>query len=337
MTNVHPLFKEIIGAHCDLAPDKYFQAPGLSNSGMSDLLVSPLRYWFRNINPARVEEPPTAAMQFGSALHCSVLEPDKFESRYACRVDAEDYDGCLVNSDDLKTWLRDKGITPKGTRKAGWIEQVQAVDPNWPIFDVIAERHATEHAGKVMFGLDDWLRIDRAKSALLNEPRLQGILSEGRAEVSIMAEDPEFGIPLKARLDWVTPTATLDIKTFSQTRGKSIDKTVTDAIWYEGYNRQAYFYTWMRTLLGGWDLKKQWPTFVLAFVESDEPHEVRLRALRPTTAGQPNLYWERARLEVRALMRRYADYWNKYGEQPWRDQQEVAPLIDDEIPQLAWS
>ena len=327
-------FKELAGAQLGLEPAKYFSAPGLSNSGMSDLLVSPLRYWFKQVNPAREPEEPTPQMRFGSALHCAVLEPDQFDKRYACELNADDYDGCLVTIQDCRQWLEDKGIKAKGTRKADVIAQVQAKDPDWPIFDVLQARHLEQHAGKTLFSMDDWLRIQRAAEALKAEPRVSGLLSNGQAEVSILGEDPEFGIPLKARLDWVTPTHTLDLKTFTQTRGKSIDKTVTDAIWYEGYYRQAYFYTWMRTLLGGFDPKKSWPTFVFAFVESDEPHEVRLRALRPTSAGQPNLYWDRGRMEVRALIRKYADYWERFGEKPWRDQQEIDPLIDEEIPQL---
>jgi len=304
---------------------------------MKDLAISPLRYWYRHINPERPEDEPTPQQQFGSAVHCAVLEPGEFSKRYACKVQAEDYDGCLVVAEDLKGWLRDKGIQPKGTTKAGWISQIQSADPTVPIFDVIRQQHAEENAGKVLFGSDDWARIRRAADSLLDEPRVVGILTEGQAEVSIIdIKAPDLGVPLKGRLDFVAPAMTLDIKTFSQTRGKSIDKTITDAIWYEGYYQQAYFYTWLRVLSGGFE-RKPWPTFVFAFVESEEPHEVRLRALRPVTAGQPNLYWERARREVNALIQRYADYRGRYGDQPWRDTQEIDPLIDEEVPQLVWA
>jgi hypothetical protein len=46
--------------------------PGLSFSGMKDFAVSPLRYWYRNINPNRPPFEATPEMQLGSALHCAV-------------------------------------------------------------------------------------------------------------------------------------------------------------------------------------------------------------------------------------------------------------------------
>jgi hypothetical protein len=41
---------------------------------MKDLAVSPLRYWHLNLNPNRPPRIETPEMQFGTALHCLVLE-----------------------------------------------------------------------------------------------------------------------------------------------------------------------------------------------------------------------------------------------------------------------
>jgi hypothetical protein len=129
----------------------------------------------------------------------------------------------------------------------------------------------------------------------------------------------------------MTPKVTLDIKTFSQKRGKSIDKSVTDAIYYEQYYRQAYVYA----LLRGWPDK--WSgDHVLAFVESEEPHEVRLRALRPKSGSQPNLYWLTAGVEVRGFCRTYAACMERFGEKPWRSECTIQALHDEDMPQLAW-
>jgi hypothetical protein len=323
----------------------YFSAPGLSNTGLKDLAVSPTRYWHKWLNPERPPDEPTPAMQFGSALHCAVLEPGEFDKRYACEVSAEDYPGCLVSMDDLRGWLRDHGITPKGTRKDDAISQVQGVDHNVPILEVIERQHFAANQGKTILSRDDWARVHRAAESLRSEPRIQAILADGQAEVAMFATDPDTGVLLKAKMDWVTPKLTMDVKTFSQQRGKSIDKSVTDAIWYERYHWQAYLYSTIRTLQPGADRgdgpmarSRAVPPFVLAFVESEEPHEVRIRELKPMTGGQINLFWERARIEVRGMIQVYAECMAHFGvEKPWRYAREIDPLEDEELPALAYS
>lgn len=322
-----------------MTAEEYHAAPGLSNSGLCDLMVSPLRYWHCWLNPNRPKEEPTPFMQFGSALHCAVLEPDKFDSRYAQKLDAAEIEGCLVTIEDLRTWLRDQGCRPTGTRKADVIAQVQAVDPNVPIFDVLRERHDAEHEGKVQFNLEDWHRIGGAAQALRAEPELQEILSDGQAEQSFFVKHHDTGVMLKSRMDWIAPNATLDLKSFSATRGKPIDKAVCDAVWFEAYYRKAYFYCLVRALANG-DLTvagpQKAPRFILGFVESQEPHEVRIRELRPKVGSEVNLLWHRGRFEVNSLIELYADCVRKFGDRPWRTSREIEPLIDEEFPALAY-
>jgi hypothetical protein len=319
---------------------QYRAAPGLCYSALKDLAISPLRFWAHWIDPNREREEPTPEMQFGSAVHCAVLEPEKFDSLYTCRVDASDYPGCLVTADDLKRWLAERGLPTSAKRKDELIARVIEADSTVPILDVLEARHAEESAGKVEFRKPDWERIQGAAEALHDEPRLNELLSDGEPEVAMFATDPDTGVLLKGRMDWVSPQFTLDVKTFSQMRGKSIDKTVTDAIWYEHYYWQAYFYALLRSLQEGFPKKgisAAAPPHVLAFVESDKPHETRLRTLLPKSVGETNLYWQRAQLEVRALIRMYAECWNRFGEKPWRSACELEALEDAEIPQLAYS
>ena len=140
-------------------------------------------------------------------------------------------------------------------------------------------------------------------------------------------------MPLKCRLDWKHPKLTLDLKSFTQKgTGKPIDRCITDIIFFEKYYRQAVFYTMMR----GWP-KEFKGEFVFAFIESEPPYETRLRVLRPTTAGQPNLYWQTALNEINELVRQYAACQKLYGEKPWRDGQRLEPLFDEEMPQIAYT
>ena len=312
--------------------EDYYSIRALSNSGMKDLAVSPLRYWHKHVNPVREVEQPTPEMQIGSAVHCAVLEPLEFHKCYACEfIAAPD---ALVTIEDLRRFLREAGITPKGTRKAEVIAQVQAVCPQAPIFDVQQARYLEEHAGKTIFEAGDWKRIQGAADSLLAEPRVVELLKDktGRAEQPFLAVDPDTGIPLKAKMDWVAEKYTLDLKTFTQQRGKSIDKSVSSAIWYEGYYRQAYFYSYMRALASGSCIAAKAPESIMAFVESQPPHEVRLRSLRPKTGTEVNLFWERARIETTGLIRLYAECDKHFGDRPWRYAQEITPLADEELP-----
>jgi hypothetical protein len=316
----------------------YFAQPGLSNSGMSDLAVSPYRYWFLHINPDRKPKEETPAMTFGKALHMAVLEPERFPERYCREIDASDYPGCLVTIDDLRGWLKDRGFVPKGTRKADVISQVQ-LQANPPILDVLRERHAAENAGKTELSKDFWFRIGNAAIALRQEPEIAKILSDGQPEVPLTATDPKTRVFLKGKLDWMSDSCTMDVKTYSQQRGKSIDKTIADAIWYERYFRQAYFYSYLRSLQPGFSkpgIAAVAPPFLIAFVESEEPHEVRIRELRAKNCGEVNLFWERARLEVREHIRTFADYSARFGENPWRDACEITALADEEMPGMAY-
>lgn len=316
-----------------MPPEEYHALPGLSSSGMKDLEVSPFRYWHLHLNPNRPEQEETPFMTFGSALHCAVLESaDVFTSRYACALDVNDFVGALDTVEDLKGWLRDKGQHPVNGKKADFIKQVQGVDPNWPIIEVLKQQHAELTAEKTVLKVDDWNRLAGCAKSLLDEPRIQELLKDGKSEVSLTKIDPETGVLLKGRLDWMHPKVTLDLKTFSQKSGKSIDKSIADAILYDKHYRQAVNYAVLR----GWphDWKGE---HVLAFVESEEPFEVRLKALRPKTGGQANLYWQRGVMESKALIRRYADYSERFGIKPWRDAQEVEPLHDEEMPGLSFS
>lgn len=311
---------------------------GLSYSGINDLMISPLRYWARHIDPKREVTVPTPAMQFGSALHAAVLEPDSFDSRYCEKfVPPED---ALVTVSDLRGWLKDHGIKPAGTRKDDLIEQVQ----NKTVGAVIASELAGEYEecryGLVQFPREDWRNILAAARALADEPLLAEILDAKDGRVEVEFQEEYNGIQIKGRMDWVTPTATLDVKTITTRNKEPFDKAVTKAIWFEGYYRQAYLYSLARAIQAGGDPPRaaKAPRFIFAFVESIPPHETRLREMSPKVLGEVNMLWERARIEVESAMDTYRDCLEEFGadEKPWRWAQKINPLDNEEFPALMY-
>jgi len=318
-----------------MSKEEYFASPGLSQSAIKDLMVSPLRFWFRHVDSNRIPEEPTPEMIFGSAVHTAVLEPEAFDSRYARKVDVEDFNGCLVTVPEMRQYMEVCGQKLKGTLKSDIIRQVQAFNPNMPILDVELARAEAENAGKVVLDRTDWERIFGCAAALAEEPQLSALLKDGAIERPLFATDPDSGAAIKGCPDLVTPKVTLDLKTFVCKRGKSIDKSVADAILYEGYHHQAYFYWLLRSQQPG-GLPQDW-RHVIAFVESDPPHEVRLRSLQAKWGGEPSLLWMRALLEVRKMLRLYQECCERFGQQPWRTECDIDPVLDEEIPALAYS
>jgi hypothetical protein len=324
----------------DVTNEEHHAIRALSNSGMADLAVSTLRYWYHHVNPApKPDDEETVSQRMGSALHCAVLESEQtFEERYACELDASVWPVCLDTIADIRGWITDKGHKPKGTAKADVTRQaldlMEAIGERVPILEVEKARFFAQNKGKTILNVEEWERVAGMAQALLDEPSLKPILAKGCPEQTIVARDPETGVLLKSRLDWMHPKVTLDLKTFTQRRGKSIDKSIHDAIVYERYYIAAYFYSYVRSLASNEPLDRA--VFVEAFVESDQPHETRIKSFMPKTGGNVNMYWELARVEVRRMIRLYADCLKKYGDEPWRDKQEVSTLTDEDVKSLAW-
>lgn len=326
------------GIYWNLPAAIYHDAPGLSNSGMKSLDISPYRYWQDSVRPDREPRTETPAMKLGTALHTAVLEEATFNDRYGTFASKEDFPGCLDTVGELKVWLAEHHQkVPSGFNKPDIIAMVQRVDPTVKILEVEMRRHGGANHGKVLLDKGDMDRVRAMTQALKSEKRLARILARGKSEVSVFVKDPETGILLKCRMDWVhqqahandAPNTILDLKTFSA-QDMRIDEAVVKALRYRGYIRQAWFYLYVAKIAGLGDFM-----WVNAFVESEKPHEVRLRSMGPTLTSTAR-YWENTGLEVLKLIRTCADYQQEFGAERWAYEQHVVPVRDSELPGLAF-
>lgn len=316
-----------------MSREEYDAAPGLNYTGLKDLAISPLRYWHCQLNPERVPEPSTPAQEIGLALHAAVLEPHAFDQRYYCALDVNKIEGALVTMDDIRRFVEDNGARPSpayNKRKEDLINWTLSVFPNAPIVDAMQLKHDIANAGKVKFAPEDWQRIAWMAKMLTDEPRIQQLLNDKSAqfEVALFATDEETGVKLKGRLDMMTDHVIPDIKTFSQKDTGDLGESIARTLYYSHYHWQAFYYATLR----GWP--KKWDgTNLLAFIESEAPHDIRLRSLSAKMAGQANLYWLEAQREIRRLIRTYKEYITAFGvERPWRYAQEANPLCDEDLP-----
>ena len=85
------------GIYRDISNSEYHSGEGLASSHLRELLRSPLHYITRVNTPSK----ETPAMKLGTAVHCAILEPERFEIEYieAPIIDRRTKDGKVLWSE----------------------------------------------------------------------------------------------------------------------------------------------------------------------------------------------------------------------------------------------
>ncbi len=357
MTNIlRPVVEP--GIYFDMDEASYHAAEGLSCSGIKHLTVSKLNYWHKNLNPDREPEDDTGARRFGKAVHSRALEPERFDRNFVMKLFPEDYPGALVTADDMKAFLEANGLPKSAKKKSDLVDRIVASGLPAVIWEMELERHAAEHVGKTFLGTEESKKIAAAAAVMAEDPYAKAALSGGMPEVSFFVRDPETGVMLKARMDYVRPRSTVDIKTFSNSRGKPVEKAIYEAIFYEGYHLQCVFYNQVRELARrqlaageirtDGDVSETWLKefteteghgFVLIFIESSAPFDLRMVLMKEAEAAGAdlNVYWSSAHMRIYDMKILYAGCLEKYGDKPWRDQTLPHQLEDTDLPMLMFS
>ena len=346
------------GIYFDLPEDVNHSARALSCSGMKHLTVSDLNYWHRNINPDREPDEDTEARRFGKAVHCYALERERFDASFTMKLSEEDFPNALVTDDDLKRFLETNGLPKSGKRKQDRIDRVVASGLPAIIWDHELERHAALHQGKTFLSTDESRRIERAAAVMAADPYVCAALKGGMPEVSFFVRDPESAVMLKARMDYVRPRSTIDIKTFSNSRNKPVEKAIFEAIYYEGYYLQCVYYNHVREIarrqLAAGEIRSHgnvseaWLKgfletddhgFGFVFIESAAPFDLRFILLKQAEipGADTNAYWSSAQLRIDDLTRHYAKCLEKYGDAEWREPLPPRVLEDTDMPQLMFT
>lgn len=167
----------------------YHQHPAISKSHLDAINVSPLHYWSRYVDPNRAPVVPTPAMEFGSAVHMAVLEPELFEQSYR------------------------QAPALNRTTKAGkeaWAEAAseghQLLKPEeWERISAMRQR----------------ILAHSAANKALNAP--------GQAESTFIAQDPSTGLQVKCRPDYLTECGwVVDLKTTQDASIKGFQRTIAN-------------------------------------------------------------------------------------------------------------
>lgn len=197
-----------LGVHEGMSEIEYRAAPGINKSGLDLIHRSPAHY----LHATRHPRPATPAMTLGRALHCLVLEPERFSQ-------------CFVADPH-------PGSYSKAAKEAR--EQLLADGVE------IVPARANDEAG--VYGLSAWDAIHRMRDALMAHPIAASLLTAGgRNELSLWWRAPRTDVLCKGRIDRhdEAHSVLIDLKSTSDASYSEFCRSVHN---YR-YHVQAAYYT----------------------------------------------------------------------------------------------
>lgn len=352
------------GIYFDLPESDYHADPAFSASGCKDMLVSPLTYWINSaLNPDRNDN-GSDPKDRGKAFHRRILEGrETFYQHYAILPDQADYPNALVSADDLKARCAELDLK-KGGSKKDLAERIREADPDAEIWDDILSKWGKDNAGKTALPYQQVFEIERQAKIVEMQDAARKAFAGGCPEVSLFWIDPETGIRMKSRADYLKVRALVDLKTFTNPMSMPIDTAIARSVANYKYHIQASVYLdgieHVKELyrqkgaacIHGNAPSKEWlnafaqpgpHAFFFVFLEVGDVPNVRVREYRQTetyaqSGASTNLYWQAGQAGYRLAVERYKACMDTYGpDVPWVDAQPARPFTDDEMPQYLFA
>ena len=151
-----------------------------------------------------------------------------------------------------------------GLKKDGTIADSPTATSAWKQADELARR-----SGKLPVHIDDHSKALEIRDAVLAHPVAGPLFDSGEPEMSMYAQDPETGVQLRARVDWLTKhggrTWLVDLKTSLTAHPDDFARRAAKF----KYHCQAAFYRMVASLL---DMENT--AFVFVVVEKTPPYLV---------------------------------------------------------------
>lgn len=256
----------MLGIFKDLSNDDYHaNTKAVSRSGLWDFKKTPAKYWNNYLNPDRKPKKSTPDMEFGSAFHAIVLEPELFAKNYVVKR--------------MPVLLKESGREAYEEYKRYVIE--------------------IENAGKIIITQDQLETLHAMKKSVLNHPQASELIKGGVIEASLFWEDPHTGVVCKTRPDIWHENMTVDLKTVKD----GDERAFISSCAHYGYhlqsamNREGIFHN------TGNDIKthvficveKEWPHFTSVYFISkltlDSAHLMFKNILTDFRKCQDEMNW----------------------------------------------
>ena len=223
------------GVYGGIGNEEYHKGPGLSSSDLKLLARSPVHYKTAKAIPPK----ETDAMRLGTAAHCAVLEPDRFEKEYT--------------------------VVPEGVDR-----RTKAGKQRW------ADLEAT---GKVVLPSDGAQMVQGMADSVRRHPTASKLFTGGVAEQScywsqtVYYADASTEILCKCRPDYVKAISggyvIVDLKTTMDARERPFQGR---AYWDLGYHLSAAHYVTGLTEIRGAPPQ----AFIFVAVEKEPPYAVNV-------------------------------------------------------------
>ena len=296
------------GVYEDVAMKKYHTWDAASKSRLWAMRQSPAHAKvIIDVSTSGEDDDPTPGQVFGRAFHAALLEPDVFKAQYATA------DQCIAHT-EKGSRCQKKGAFPLTNGKSICgihFKKALAEDRSLVLDENVEVLSKKVHAACLTI-----------RERVIAKARASGLVSgPGRAELSIVWEDPETGIMCKGRIDRHTvvkykvaavvksiPTI-VDVKTTVDASDYAFERT----IFRYGYHGQGAMY-----LDGAQEVDLPAEQYVIMAVEKKEPYESSVFRLNEAAI-------DAGRDLLRSLLLRYA----------WCKKKGIWPGYPDRVREIA--
>ena len=213
----------------DLDEETYHALPGLSSTGAKKILRSPAHFQHYATNPHETKD----EFDVGALVHAKVLGVGAKHTVYPDGTGPEtyDYDGAELNN-----VLASNGALSTKAAKA---------------FAEEARAHGLIPVKRVVARV-----IDKMAESILTHTEARALIEGGFAEVSMFGTDPDTGIDMRGRLDYLRPGRTIvDVK---KTAGEASEIEFAKTFFRFGYHLQFGWYDRLHTQITGETLPFLW-------------------------------------------------------------------------------
>lgn len=146
----------------------------ISKSGLDQIAKSPRHYFEKYLNPNRKPELPSSALILGNAIHCAILEPQRFLKEFAVM-------------DDTEIKLEIGGKRPTNTNKyKEWVESF-----------------SMDNIGKSILSVEEMEMVAGCRNSVMEHEAAASLIEGALVEKTVHFTDPETGAKCKIRPDGI--------------------------------------------------------------------------------------------------------------------------------------
>jgi hypothetical protein len=275
------------GIYTNLSNEEYHSDPAISRSGIKIFNECPFKYWAHYLNPARPAKKTSDVMEFGSAFHTYVLEPDLLPKLYILEPEIP-----KLPKVGLK---RDLGAIEYEKQKAA--RESQSLSNR-----IMMERFEYEMENKIIIKQKDFETMMAMKNALMKDKEAWDLIQGAKFEHSYFWMDEHSGLMCKARPDILHHHCIVDLKTCESADSHTYKYTMAK----EGYHIQGAIIREGVKQITGNDIS----TVININIEKKYPHAIGIKIISQSALEAGYMTFKNTLLEMKECFQ--TNKWRSY-------------------------